>query len=443
MKKKYFLIVLIFVGMTSSVIAQVLKNQQELLNDPIIKTGHLGVSIYEPATEKYWFNYNAEKLFIPASNTKLFTLYAGMKFLDKQLTGIYYNDTRDTFFVLPSGDPTFLHEDFLNQPVFEMLKKTQKPIVIINQNQHTQPYGNGWVWGDQSESYSAQRNAFPIYGNLLHLNWVKKSRIQKDSFAYDLNSLNGDIIGFEFLKKINTESIDNVIIKTPGKNKFEVSLNGKSNQLTQEVPFETNGIETGVHFLQHKLGKLLTLKSVKIKKETFKPLYSQKTDTFFKIMMHRSDNFYAEQTLLMASEKYLGYMSETDIIDTLLKSTLKDLPQQPRWVDGSGLSRYNLFSPQDFIYLLNKLQKEYGYERLEYILPTGGKGTLANYYKSDSGFIFAKTGSMSNNITLCGIIKTRKNKTLLFSIMLNNYIGSGKLVRKQFENYLHEIIQQN
>ena len=443
MKKKYFLIVLFLVGMASCVIAQIETNTNGLLNNPIIKTGHLGISIYEPATEKYWYNYNAEKLFIPASNTKLFTLYVGMKFLGEQLTGIFYNDTRDTFFVLPSGDPTFLHEDFSNQPVFELLKKTKKQIVIINQDQPIHPYGKGWTWDDQSEAYAAQRNTFPIYGNLLQLKWIKKNKIQQDSFAYDLNLLNGDITDFEFLKKTNTESVDNVIIKIPGKNKFEVSLNGMSNQLIQEVPFETNGIETATHLLQQKLGKSLILKSVKIKKEAFKSLYSQKTDTFFKIMMHRSDNFYAEQTLLMASEKYIGLMSETDIIDTLLKSTLKDIPQQPRWVDGSGLSRYNLFSPQDFIYILNKLQKDYGYEKLEYILPTGGKGTLANYYKSDSGFIFAKTGSMSNNITLCGIIKTRKNKTLLFSIMLNNYIGSGKLVRKQFENYLHEIIQQN
>ncbi len=443
MKKKYFLIVLVLFGMTSSVIAQILKNPQDLLNNPIIKTGHLGISIYEPATEKYWYNYNAEKLFIPASNTKLFTLYAGMKFLGNQLTGIYYNDTRDTFFVLPSGDPTFLHDDFLNQPVFELLKKTQKPIVIINQDQQIQPYGKGWTWDDQSEAYSAQRNAFPIYGNLLQLKWTKKNKIHKDSFAYDLNLLNGDITDFDFLKKTNSESLENVIIKIPGKNKFEISLNGNSNQLTQEVPFETNSIETGVHLLQQKLGKSLILKWDKVKKESFKPLYSQKTDTFFKIMMHRSDNLYAEQTLLMASEKHLGFMSETDMIDTLLKSTFKDIPQQPRWVDGSGLSRYNLFSPQDFIYILNKLQTDYGYEKLEYILPTGGKGTLANYFKSDSGFIFAKTGSMTNNITLCGMIKTRKNKTLLFSLMLNNYVGSGKLVRKQFENYLHEIIQQN
>lgn len=443
MNKKYFLIWILFIGLLSCNISKKATNQSILLNDSIVKSGHLGISIYEPATQKYWYNYNAEKLFIPASNTKLFTFYAGIKFLDEQLTGIYYNDTRDTFFVLPSGDPTFLHPDFLNQPVFEMLKTNQKPIVIINQNQQIQPYGKGWAWDDASEAYMAQRNAFPIYGNLLHLNWVKKNEISNDSFPYDLKLLNGDISDFEFIKKTDISIAENVIIKTLAKNKFEVALNGNSTQINQEVPFETNGIEMTANLLNQKLGKSLFIKTEEINKETFKPLYSQKTDTFFKIMMHRSDNFYAEQTLLMASEKHLGFKSETEIIDTLLKSTFKDIPQKPRWVDGSGLSRYNLFSPKDFIYILNKLQSDYGYEKLEYILPTGGKGTLANYFKSDSGFIFAKTGSLSNNFTLCGFIKTRKNKTLLFSIMLNNYIGSGKLVRKQFENYLHEIIQQN
>ena len=41
-----------------------------LLSDAAIATGHIGISIYEPATNKYWYNYNADKYFIPASNTK-------------------------------------------------------------------------------------------------------------------------------------------------------------------------------------------------------------------------------------------------------------------------------------------------------------------------------------------------------------------------------------
>jgi D-alanyl-D-alanine carboxypeptidase/D-alanyl-D-alanine-endopeptidase (penicillin-binding protein 4) len=46
-------------------------------------------------------------------------------------------------------------------------------------------------------------------------------------------------------------------------------------------------------------------------------------------MMHRSDNFFAEQTLLMASNEKLGFMSDRAMIDTLLKTDLKDIPQNP------------------------------------------------------------------------------------------------------------------
>ena len=60
-------------------------------------------------------------------------------------------------------------------------------------------------------------------------------------------------------------------------------------------------------------------------------------------------------------------MNDEKIIDTLLKTDFKDLPQKPRWVDGSGLSRYNLFTPQDFVAILNKMKNEFGMERIKVI----------------------------------------------------------------------------
>ena len=63
-----------------------------LLQDSAIRTGHIGISIYEPATGRYWYNYNAEKYFTPASNTKLFTLYAGMKYLGDSLPGFFIHE---------------------------------------------------------------------------------------------------------------------------------------------------------------------------------------------------------------------------------------------------------------------------------------------------------------------------------------------------------------
>src|SRR5207253_2251461 len=102
---------------------------------------------------------------------------------------------------------------------------------------------------------------------------------------------------------------------------------------------------------------------IKIKK--WYKLYSQPTDSLLKPMMHNSDNFFAEQTLLMISNEKLGFMNDAAIIDTLLRADYKSLPQKPRWVDGSGLSRYNLFTPQDFVAILEKIKAEFGMERIK------------------------------------------------------------------------------
>ncbi len=81
------------------------------------------------------------------------------------------------------------------------------------------------------------------------------------------------------------------------------------------------------------------------------------------------------RTLLMAGNEWLGKMNDGGIIDTLLNGDLQGLPQRPIWVDGSGLSRNDLFTPQDFVWLLNKMSQEFGLSRMKGILPTGGKGT--------------------------------------------------------------------
>ncbi len=158
--------------------------------------------------------------------------------------------------------------------------------------------------------------------------------------------------------------------------------------------------------------------------------------------MHRSDNFFAEQTLLMASNEKLGYMSDRKMIDTLLKIDLKDIPQKPRWVDGSGLSRYNLFTPKDFIYILQKLKNDFGFERIKVILPTGGTGTLSSLYKKDSGFIFAKTGTLSNHVALSGFLITKQNRLLIFSILAGNYTTAASPIRKAIEKFISNIRQR-
>lgn len=395
-----------------------------LLQDSIIGTGHIGISIYEPATNRYLYNYNANCYFIPASNAKLFTLYAGMKYLGDSLTGLRYKkygDGSDAWLeIKPTGDPTFLDPDFLKQPVFDFLKQQQK---LYLQKTAVLPYGSGWAWDDHNEKFMTPRAAFPMYKNIMTVNWINKDSvaINPSFFTQQIKFLYADS-GISVYRDFGEDRL----LILPGVHKtvtlpFRLDSENIETLLNDTLPnLEFFGITDHPHYPN----------------QSYQVIHSQPADSLFKPMMQHSNNFFAEQTLLMVSNERLGYMNDETIIDTLLKTDFNDIPQQPRWADGSGLSRYNLFTPQSFVYILNKMKKEFGWERLKDILPTGSQGTLKNYYLSDSGFIYAKTGSMSNQVTLSGYLITRKSKLLVFSILANNVMGHPAAVQRSMERFI-------
>jgi len=158
--------------------------------------------------------------------------------------------------------------------------------------------------------------------------------------------------------------------------------------------------------------------------------------------MHRSDNFFAEQSLLMISNECLGVMNDAKIIDLLLKTDYKNLPQKPKWVDGSGLSRYNLISPQDFVVVLEKMKNEFAWNRISTILPTGNTGTLSGYYQKYAGKIYAKTGTLSNNVSISGYLTTKRGKQIIFSVLVNNHQTSASNIRKSVEKFISSMIEK-
>lgn len=44
-----------------------------ILEKPELLPAHVGISLYDPTSKKYLYNYQSNKYFIPASNTKIFT----------------------------------------------------------------------------------------------------------------------------------------------------------------------------------------------------------------------------------------------------------------------------------------------------------------------------------------------------------------------------------
>jgi len=220
---------------------------------------------------------------------------------------------------------------------------------------------------------------------------------------------------------------------------------GKKSPEEQEVPFVTNGVNSAIELLPDTIHKAIGLASPRMLEHLFLNkgsivyIHSQPTDSLLKPMMHRSDNFFAEQSLLMVSNELLGVMNDEKVIDSLLKTDFKDLPQKPVWVDGSGLSRYNLFSPQDFVFIFNKMKNDFGMDRIKNIFATGNEGTLRNYYVPESGYIFAKTGTLSGVVSISGFLYTKKNKLLIFSVLVNNHNSSATKVRRAVEKLIEGI----
>jgi serine-type D-Ala-D-Ala carboxypeptidase/endopeptidase (penicillin-binding protein 4) len=412
-----------------------------LINAPDLKSAHIGISIYEPATAKYWYNYQSDKFFTPASNTKIVTCYAAMKYLGDSLTGLQYASNNQDLFILPTGDPTLLHRDYPNQPVIRFLQSQRsKNILVADYNWQENAWGTGWSWDDYNDDYMAERSPLPVYGNTIQFVQTQTLETQEElankpqttvytnpeiNWKLNFNTDTGSRF-FSVKRKLN----ENIFSITEGKEKLR--------QL--DLPFVTGGLTAALELLKDTIGKEMAIAGkLSVAGVPLQSIHSQPTDSMLRPMMHRSDNFFAEQTLLMISNQLLHTMNDQKIIDTLLKTDFAGMPQNPVWADGSGLSRFNLFTPQDFVWLLNRMKQEFPWNRITNIFATGNTGTLTNYYITDSSFIYAKTGSLTGVVALSGYLITKKNKTLVFSILVNNYLSSGRSVRRLIEQYLQQI----
>src|ERR1700742_2732356 len=67
--------------------------EETLLNQPGLTSAQVGLCLYDPLAATYKYNWQSDKYFMPASNTKLFSLYAGLRYLGDSLVGLRYELT--------------------------------------------------------------------------------------------------------------------------------------------------------------------------------------------------------------------------------------------------------------------------------------------------------------------------------------------------------------
>lgn len=400
-------------------------------NSQFLENGYHGFIVYDPSQQEVLYQHNSEKYFTPASNTKLFTFYTGLKLLGDSIPGLRYTAVGDTLFFGPTGDPSLLHEDFPSSPVLDFLKNRQETLVYIPSSYQEKHFGPGWAWGDYNWSYSPERGAFPVYGNYVSVTFSPTDSLPRANPSYFQDALE---------PSENYTRRGSGVMRDLKTNSFAYTMNSPTKERTQDVPFvysETLAIE----LLSDTLGREIHIKKeVPEKLHLVNTIYSIPADSLYQPMLQRSDNFFAEQILLLSAESLSDTLKSDIAIDYMMEHQLKDLPDRPQWRDGSGLSRYNLFTPRSMVKLLEKIKQEVPQERLFELLPAGGvSGTLRNWYKAEEPYIFAKTGTLNNNHSLSGYLKTKSGKVFIFSFMNSNYVSRTSDVKKDMEHVLRTI----
>ena len=387
-----------------------------------------GFALFDPANRKMIYEKDSDKYFTPASNTKILTFYTALKLLGDEIPMAHYMTKGDSLIIWGTGNPMFLNPQIPQDSSFwAFLKNPDLKLFYSDHNYMDAHYGAGWAWDDFNTSFQPEKSAFPIYGNTAKLSWDGKNILATPDYFNKFILPNP---GRESTSLISRSLAQNVFLYKPWIT--------KKSAFEEEIPF-TSSPALLVKLLSDTLGKVVQyIPFEKIPRRERQTFTIPTPDTLYSLLMQQSDNFVAEQLLLMCSDKLYGVQNTDKTIEYAQDVLFDDLPDKLVWRDGSGLSRYNLFTPRSLVYVLNKIYKTIPGERLFNIFPAGGEsGTIKKWYGSRSEpYVFAKTGTLSNKHCLSGYIKTDSGKLLIFSFMHNNYIGSPDPLKREMERIL-------
>ncbi|HET9053443.1 MAG TPA: D-alanyl-D-alanine carboxypeptidase, partial [Cyclobacteriaceae bacterium] len=248
---------------------------------------HTGFMLYDLQQKKELYAFQSDKYFTPASNTKIFTLYTSLVVLGDSVPGLRYTESGDSLIFAGTGDPSLLYEKIYDSgKTFAFLSGSNKKLFLADGNFFTSALGPGWSWDDLPFTYSSERSALPVYGNYLTLR--QSGSVIKTQPAY-----------FSFNIAVKDSVEKPLLERAAGSNTINLYPAKTADANNWKTPFKTSA-ELTAGLLSDTLKKEVAVIS-RMLPPAAKTLYSLPADTLYKAMMQESDNFIAEQLLLVCS----------------------------------------------------------------------------------------------------------------------------------------------
>ncbi len=363
----------------------------------------------------------ADHYMTPASNTKLLTFLGALQTFDSLPTLDYALENDSIFHFRPTGYPLLFHPFYQDSILDDFLLK-QKLLNYHPWKRSPEPLGPGWSWDDYSYYYAAERSPFPIYGNAVQ---ALRGEEGFELFpAFPLEATNADL-------RLRRALATNRFFYNPYQGKVGDTL---------YHPFKTSDTLFVRLLRQASKGDVL-LDSTDRSDLKWKPFFTNQEEQLYKGLLQNSDNGIAEALMLMiAKAQGKGFAAES-AIDSLTSSWRPWLPDPIEWVDGSGVSRYNMITPKTLVAVLQQIYFTAGWEKIQALFPQSGtSGTLKAYHNLKG--VYAKTGTLRHNHNLSGYWESKKGNRYAFSIMVNHFTSPTSEIREGITTLL-QWLQQN
>lgn len=439
-------------------------------DDAQFENAHWGVLIKSLKTGEVIYSRNEKKMFMPASNMKLFTSASAMmalspdyRYVTKLVTnGVMSDSTLNGDIILVgSGDPTIsgryndgnvteTFEQWADSLIMLGIKKINGNIIGDDNCFDDDFYGTGWSADYETDYYAAQISGISFNDNCVDVTVIPSAKIADICSVsvvpntHYVNIVNqtvtapvGDSVNnIYFYRKRGTNTVYVRGTMSQGKKPWieSVAIDNPTlftTTVLKEV-FESKGI--------HVNGSAMDIddRADTLRYENARQLASFSSvpySVIIRTINKPSQNFYTEQVLrTMGKERYGTGSVETGraVARPILASWGVDTVRL-QYVDGSGLSRLNLITPSDIVSILEGMYKEKYFLPFYESLPIAGvDGSIRSRMKGTKaeGNVHAKTGFIGYVRALSGYVTSADGEMFVFSMVANNYTVPTRIAEK-------------
>lgn len=429
---------------------------------PQLRRARWGILI-EPlssqGSDRALYSRDAERFFIPASNVKLLTTAAALLKLgsDFRIRTSVYDAGRGTLRLVGRGDPSLTDAQLrdLSQQLKRQGVRNVRQLIVEDGYFQGDAINPNWEWEDVQADYGTAVNSLILNQNTVKLTLSPQKPGQPLQVSWsDL------VAGRQW--RIENEAVTaeagtpNSVSVTAVLGQPVLRIKG---QLAVDAQPESWGmaiLNPAEYFLQH-FRRVLAEEEIQVERASVQPkvgktgerelaaVESPPLSALIFETNQESNNLYAEALLrtLQASVRQTPSTSlssgSDDIGVKALKAALTALGVNPEsyvLVDGSGLSRHNLVSPEAIAQTLQLMAQTPQSAVYRSSLPIAGvSGSLRNRFRNTlaQGNVMAKTGTVTGAVTLSGYLNIPSYQPLVFSIMVNQSDQSVSTLRQAID----------